>query len=213
MDADLKSAEHEFSGTKLALVEAAFETLRKRGYAGSSAREIARTGNLNQALVFYHFSSVRNLLLAVLDHVSDLRIASHASRVEAAESVPELARLAREIYREDVERGYTTVLNEMLAAAASDSDLGSEVMARVEPWIRLVEQRARDLLDGSVLSELVSPRDLAFGLVALYLGVDMLSQLDGDQTRAEGLFDLGVRLAAIAGGMLEAGTGVTHHES
>jgi hypothetical protein len=43
---------------------------------------------------------------------------------------------------------------------------------------------------------------VAFGIVALYLGIDMLSQLDGDQAAAESLLDLGVRYAPLAGALL-----------
>jgi len=45
---------------------------------------------------------------------------------------------------------------------------------------------------------LASPRDLAFGLVALYFGIDMLSHLQADQSRAQSLLDLGTRLAGLA---------------
>jgi AcrR family transcriptional regulator len=55
------------TGTKLEIVEAAVETLKTAGFHGSSAREIARTGGFNQALIFYHFGTVRQLLLAALD--------------------------------------------------------------------------------------------------------------------------------------------------
>ena len=44
------------------IVEAAIETLKTEGFAGASARAIARTGGFNQALVFYHFGSVNELL-------------------------------------------------------------------------------------------------------------------------------------------------------
>jgi AcrR family transcriptional regulator len=39
----------------------------RAGFAGASAREIARRADCNQALVFYHFGSVTELLLAGLD--------------------------------------------------------------------------------------------------------------------------------------------------
>ena len=39
---------------------------------------------------------------------------------------------------------------------------------------------------------------MAFAIVALYLGIDMLSQLEGDHARAESLLDLGVRYGPLA---------------
>ena len=54
----------------------------------------------------------------------------------------------------------------------------------------MVERKLEQLLAGRPLLALASPRDLAFGIVALYFGVDMLSHLQRDQSRAESLLDL-----------------------
>jgi AcrR family transcriptional regulator len=59
-----QGAEELPGGTKARIVEAAVETLKAKGFAGSSAREIAKTGGFNQALIFYHYGSVQNVLLA-----------------------------------------------------------------------------------------------------------------------------------------------------
>jgi AcrR family transcriptional regulator len=184
--------------TKSKLVEAALETLKSKGFAGASAREIARSGGLNQALVFYHFGSVQNLLLAALDAVSARRLRSYGSRFENAKSIPELAVLAREIYAEDLKNGYVTVLGEMVAGGVSNAELGGEVVARLQPWVEMVERKLRELLAGSVLGAIVPPGDVAFAIIALYLGIDMLSHLERDHTRAESLLDLGIRYAPLA---------------
>ena len=55
-----------------------------------------------------------------------------------ARTIPELASLAREIYRADLEQGYVTVLAELVAGGVSDRELGRAVVARIEPWIELV---------------------------------------------------------------------------
>ncbi len=186
------------SGTKLAIVEAAFRTLRSKGFAGSSARVIAREGAFNQALIFYHFGSVRNLLLAVLDLVSERRMSEYGPAFEDARTMPELAALAQRIYSEDLARGYVTVLGEMVSGGVTDASLGGEVAARIEPWIEMVERKLEELLAGTPFESLASPGDLAFGLVALYFGVDMLGHMQGDQSRARSLLDLATRLSALA---------------
>jgi len=189
-------------GTKLQIVEAALRTLQTSGFAGTSARAIAREGGFNQALIFYHYGSVRNLLLAVLDLISERRMHEYAPEFERASSAPELAQLAREIYTSDLERGYITVLGEMVGGGVSDATLGAEVAARIEPWIDMVERKLDELLRGTPLLALASPRDVAFALVALYFGVDMLSHLQGDRTRAESLLDLATRLSTLAAAFL-----------
>src|SRR5271163_1876466 len=91
-------APSEPTGTKLQIIEAALSTLRSEGYAGASARAIARSGGFNQALIFYHFGSVRNLLLAVLDLISQRRMQAYAAAFEGADTAAELATLAQRIH-------------------------------------------------------------------------------------------------------------------
>jgi AcrR family transcriptional regulator len=194
--------EDTLSETQSRIVEAALETLKTKGFAGSSAREIARTGDFNQALVFYHFGSVHNLMLAALDLVSDRRMRAYEPAFERARTVPELATLARQIYDEDLKNGYVTVLGEMVAGGVSDPGLGGQVAARLQPWLDLVERKVHALLGGSLLEAVVPPRDLAFAVIALYLGMDMLAGLDGDHSRAESLLELGSRSAPLLGTLL-----------
>jgi AcrR family transcriptional regulator len=198
-DGDAKEA---LSGTKLKLAEAALETLKAKGFAGSSARAIARAGSFNQALIFYHFGSLEQLLLATLDLVSARRMRAYASAFEQARTVSELASLARRIYAEDLENGYVTVLGEMVAGGVSNAALGGEVVARLQPWIDMVERKLRELLAGSLFESMVPPRDVAFAIIALYLGIDMLGHLEGNHARAESLLDLGVRNAPLAAVLL-----------
>jgi AcrR family transcriptional regulator len=193
-----REAASEPAGTKARLVEAAIATLQARGFAGTSAREIAAMGGLNQALVFYHYGSVQNLLVAALDVVSARRLASYGPRFDRATSVGELAVLAREIYKEDLQNGYVTVLAEMVAGGVSDRDLGVAVVERIEPWIEMVASKLSQLTAGTVLDALIPARETAFAIVALYLGMDLLSHLDGGHSRAEALLEAGIRNAPLA---------------
>ncbi len=59
-------------------------------------------------------------------------------------------------------------------------------------------ERKLEQMTPAPLRALASPRDLAFGLVALYFGVDMLSHLQGEEKRARSLLDLATRLSALA---------------
>jgi AcrR family transcriptional regulator len=191
-----------FTGTKLQIAEAALLTLKEKGFAGASAREIASTGSFNQALIFYHFGSVQSALLAALDLVSARRMGAYGPAFEKARTLSEVASLARTIYAEDLENGYVTVLGEMVAGGVSDAELGVEVVARLQPWIDLVAGKLRELIAGSPFESVLPAGDMAFALVALYLGVDMLSHLAGEHARAESLLGLGERYAPLLGALL-----------
>src|ERR1700721_2809641 len=70
--------------TRRVLVEAAITTLKEDGYAGASARAIAKRAGSTQGLIFYHFGSVANLLLAALDAVSAERLAHYGGSIDRA---------------------------------------------------------------------------------------------------------------------------------
>ena len=76
------------AGTRTRLIDAAIETLKAEGFAGSSARAIAERAGLNQGLIFYHFGSVANLLLAALDSVSARRMEQYGAAIDRGADHP-----------------------------------------------------------------------------------------------------------------------------
>jgi AcrR family transcriptional regulator len=166
--------------TKNQIAEAALETLRTQGFAAATSRAIARTGGFNQALIFYHYGSLENLLLAALDLTSRERLARYEAALEKAASLQELARAARRIYREDERSGHIRVVAQMVAGSVGDPELARRVLERMEPWIDFTEQALRRFLEGSPLTALLPVRALARGVVAYYLGVNLLTHLGAD---------------------------------
>ena len=57
--------------TRQQILQAAFDTLRDRGFAAATSRAVAERGGFNQALVFYYFGSMDTLLLASLDWTNE----------------------------------------------------------------------------------------------------------------------------------------------
>src|SRR5437764_1108874 len=123
--------------TRKRIVMAAVETLKQEGFAGTSARAVAKTGGFNQALVFYHFGSMTELLLAALDETAEQRMARYREALAGVDDLPHLLELAGRIYREDLDAGHMTVLAEVIAGASAMPELGPEVVARLEPWVDL----------------------------------------------------------------------------
>jgi AcrR family transcriptional regulator len=183
--------------TKQRIVEAALATLTKDGFAGTSARAIARRGGFNQALIFYHFGTVNDLLLAALDRTSEVRMARYAQSVREVATVQEAVGVATELYREDLASGHITVLSELIAGSLDRPDLAPEIVARLEPWIDLASDAVQRVLAPLGVTALVPPRTIAYAIVALYLGVDLLSHLGHDDARAEALFDAAQGLASL----------------
>jgi AcrR family transcriptional regulator len=188
--------------TRARIVGAALETLKSGGFSGATARAIARRGGFNQALIFYHFGSVNSLLLAALDETSNRRMQAYNALLEESDSVQELLSAAIQIYREDLDSGHITVLSEIIAGSLSHPELGPEVVARMEPWIDFAERALKKVLDNSPMAQVLPARELAFAVVAFYLGVEMLNHLDGNRQRAEALFELASQSAPLVDSIL-----------
>src|SRR6202167_6551323 len=86
------------SDTRRVLVDAAIEVLRHQGFAAATARTIASRAGCNQGLVFYHFGSVVNLLLAALDEVSAQRRARYETALASVHGPGQLVELAARIF-------------------------------------------------------------------------------------------------------------------
>jgi len=183
------------STTQARILDAAFETLRREGFARTSARAIARTGGFNQALIFYHFGGVNDLLLAALDRVSVQRMERYREVLGGASRLTELPRLGRQLYTEDVACGHAAVLAELFAASSGNALLRDEMLKRMRPWVDFTEGLIQRFVEGSLLASLIDPRAAAGALLAMYVGVDLLMNLDGDQSRVAEMFDAADRAA------------------
>jgi len=180
---------------KAALVAAAIEVLRDSGFARASAREIASRAGYSQALVFYHFGSVNDLLLAALDEVSALRLAAYGDLLTRATSMTALAESARAIFAQDLDAGYVRVLTEMIAGAQGVPGLGDQVAQRLRPWRDLAHEAVRRAVGRSAAARLLPPAEAGHALVAIFLGLEMLASLDDDREPALAVFD---RLRSLA---------------
>ena len=186
---------------------AAIDALREVGFAGSSAREIAGRAACNQALVFYHFGSVTELLLAALDDVSARRLAAYKDLVDQATALTDLIDSARAIFTEDLDAGHVAVLVEMITGAQSTPWLGEQVAARLAPWRDLAESAVGKALAGSPVELVLPAKELAHAVVAGFLGLELLASLDGDRTAALAMFERARLIAGLldmTGGALPA---------
>jgi AcrR family transcriptional regulator len=187
--------------TKKRIVNAALKTLKQDGFTGASARVIARNGRFNPALIFYHFGSVNDLLLAALDETSRLRMTRYRDLMHGAKTLPQVMEAAAKLYEEDLRSGHITVLAEMIAGAASIRELGPQIVERIQPWIQMTEETLRRVVEGTPLEQIAPPNETAFAVVSLYLGMELLTHLEGDSGKAEALFKLATNLTGLLGTM------------
>jgi len=177
------------AATRAALVAGAIATLREAGFAGASARQIARRAGCNQALIFYHFGSVPDLLVAALEDISARRMAAYRGLLDHAGTLAELADAARTIFTEDLDAGHVTVLVEMISGAQSMPELGERISACLQPWREFAETAVRSALASAPVALPVPAEQVAHGVVAGILGLELLASLDGDRASALALLE------------------------
>ena len=134
--------------TKHQIARAALEALRTEGFAGATSRAIARIGGFNQALIFYHYGSLENALLAALDLTSEERMNRYREAVDAANGVEELVQVASRIYREDRDSGHVAVISQMVAGSLARPELAKGVLERIEPWVDFCDRATPSAMRG-----------------------------------------------------------------
>lgn len=183
--------------TRQALVEAAVQALRDVGFAGASARDIARRAGSTQSQVFYHFGSVADLLLAALDDVSARRMAAFQPLLEAATSPADLLRTARTVVGDDIGSGDLRVLVEMVAGAQTVPGLGEQVAERLTPWYAFAEAAVTKASAGLPFGSMLPVRDIAHSIIAGILGLELLDSLGGENARSGAMLDHLASLASL----------------
>ena len=157
--------------TRRKLMDGAIETLRVRGIAGTSARAIAAASGVNQALIFYHFGSVEDLVDVACREATAARVALYRSQLAGAESLRDLLQIGREI--RDAERGAGNVmaLAQVLAGAQQDERLAATARATLGMWITEIETTLNRLTANTPIADIADPAGLAQGVAASFIGI------------------------------------------
>jgi AcrR family transcriptional regulator len=170
--------------TRQRLIDGAIDTIRTRGLAGTTARSIAATAGVNQALVFYHFGSVHDLLYAACLAATQARVAPFVERLDKVTDLRQLLALGRAVHAEERALGNVTVLAQMLAGAQADPKIAEATAPALQMWITPIEQTLTRLLAGSPAAELIDTAGLARAVGAGFIGLELYEQVDPDGAQA-----------------------------
>jgi AcrR family transcriptional regulator len=192
--------------TRSKILDATLSTLKEEGIVGASARAIARNGDFNQALIFYHFGSVDEAIVAAVDVMSRRRMENHRERIEGATTLRELVDVARALHNDDTANDNMTVLTQAFAGAAGDPVMGPQLYKALAEWSDMVTDAIRRVLGDAPIAQLVPAEQLGQGISALFLGIELMADLDPEQAAVDSLFDTLMATASmvellIAGGL------------
>lgn len=164
--------------TKQRLIDGAMAALREHGIAGVSARTIAAAAGVNQALVFYHFGSVDELLVVACQVASKARVEAYKDRFDAASSLRELLDVGRAMFDAERELGNVSVLAQMLAGAQTDPKLAEPTAAALRLWTTEIEGVLRRLLAHSPVAEIADIPGLTDAVAAAFVGLELYGGVD-----------------------------------
>lgn len=179
------------------ILRAVVRTLAEEGYGGTTARSIARTGGFAPGVIYYHFEDLEDVLLAALRYTSDARLARYREALGSPANASELLARLRDLYGEDVAEGHIPAVQELIAGSSGSPRMRAGVLAYVEPWADFASEAAVRLTKGTPLEALIPARELGAVAVALFLGIQTLTNLEGNESRAEALFAAAEPLAAM----------------
>jgi AcrR family transcriptional regulator len=183
------SADGRSSQTRERIIEAALETLRQEGFAEASARAIAARGGFNQALIFYHFGSVTNLLFEAFSQRSEDQVRRYGAAAADVATLSDLVGIARQLHAEDMASGNVTAVVQLMAAA-HDPQQSRALLDRFEQWIAIVEDALRRATADTPVASVVPYRQGAYAIAAMFLGIELLARLDPERSEAGDVLDM-----------------------
>lgn len=189
--------------TKSRLVAATLRAIRDVGFAGVSARVVARYADINQALIFYHFGSMEELVAETCRRSTAERVSLWTAELEQVHDLPSLVALARRLHEVEAKEGNVAVLAQALAASHSDASLAGVVGEALQLWLHPLHNTAARIVAGSVLEGVVAPGDIARTAAAAFVGVELFDGVVPDDGTDP--FAMLERIAALGTLVLEAG--------
>jgi AcrR family transcriptional regulator len=166
--------------TRAKLLAAAAESLRADGMAGLSARVIAARAGVNQALVFYHFGTLNELIDASVRQAVDESADSYREQLAAVGSLRELITLGQTLHEQERDRGNVAMMAQLTAGSQRDPVLAGAARYATQRWNAEIEVVIVRLLGSSPLAAFVDLSGLTRAVSAGFIGLELYDGVDPD---------------------------------
>lgn len=164
--------------TRERLLEATLRVVAESGLAKASARTIANQAGVNQALVFYHFSSVDELLDAASKRAVAALVERTSIDLAAATSFADLFAIGAALRVTTDGHDSASVLAEFLAGARHNEALRATTEHALTTWITQIEGTVERLLTGNPVAEVLDADAIAHTVSAGFIGVMLYDGID-----------------------------------
>lgn len=171
-----------WGGGAEALLDAAERLLVSEGRDGLTTRRVAHAAGVNQGLVYHHFGSLEELMLAVLERFTQRLI--ERQRAMYARGVPFREKWLEAMgYMEaDLAAGYPKVWLELQALGWNRPELRSRVAGVNEAWRNVLRDAFAEAREEYGLTEEQLPLEAAVSLVMTFTQGVEVERLSGIST-------------------------------
>lgn len=187
--------------TRERLLAATAEALREDGIAGLSARTIATRADVNQALVFYHFGTMSQLVQEATRKSVDDSIAHYREPLASAGTLSELLAVGRTLHEREREAGNVALMAQVMAGAQQDEALAEAAAYAMGAWGAEIEQTLVRVLATTPLSAVVDAKGLSQAICAAFIGLELFEGVDalGGSAAFDTLAQLGTMVESVDG--------------
>jgi AcrR family transcriptional regulator len=163
---------------KSQLLDTAATLFAERGYSGATTAELAKAAGVTEPIIYRHFSSKKDLFVALIDRTGERTIELWEGELSSAQSPAE--RLQRLIGANPMvsERGrgvYRVIVQAM--TEIDDEDIMAAIRRHIESLHHFLAAEVAKAQDEHVVSTAFSPEITAWMLLHLGLGYGMVAPL------------------------------------
>ncbi|MFT6032434.1 MAG: AcrR family transcriptional regulator [Arenicella sp.] len=110
--------------TRETILNAAIECIFKLGYARTSTKIIADQAKVSRGAMIHHFPTKADLLVAVVEHLTELRIKHFTKQVAKLKTAKERESFGLDLYWKQLKTKLYMVYHELTVASRTDAMLG-----------------------------------------------------------------------------------------
>jgi AcrR family transcriptional regulator len=160
-------------------MDAAVRLTATAGARGLTARAIGAEAGVNQALIFYHFDSVENLLRVAYAQATRVMVDGYADELAAATTFTDLYAVGERLGRRSREDGSAALLTHVMAASHHDPEMAAALADALGVWQGVVTDAVRRVVREHRLDGAVDADGLAGALAASTIGMVTVDALPG----------------------------------
>ena len=169
------------------LLEATVDLLVEKGYAGTSTTLVSERAGVSRGAQLHHFPTKQDLVVAAVQHVTEVRGAELAAAAENLPTGPKRTRAVLQVLGDHFTSPVFTAALELWVAARTDPDLLAEVAPLELKVGRETHRMTLDLLGADESQPGV--RELVQATLDLVRGLGLANTISDDRRRRTRILD------------------------